>query len=163
MQTGCGRCELNHVDDIYKTQALNSVKIGWVIDNYSYMLYAKPERRLLQWIIAIAQPLLRGWGPPLRGGIVIWLARALRALEARQHVIGLHDDITVILFPCLMQFRLIFRLLWLCLRNSNTSHFFGPQKQSHMQRRIFDTLHLIMNYYCANRIIKVCICAMWKC
>ena len=28
-------------------------------------------------------------GPPLRGGIVIWLARALRALGARQHVIGL--------------------------------------------------------------------------
>ena len=78
MQNGCGRCELSHVDDIYKMQALNSGKIGWVIDNYSHMLYAKPERRLLQWIIAIAQPLFRGWGPPLRGGIVIWLARALR-------------------------------------------------------------------------------------
>ena len=89
MQNGCGRCELNHVDDIYKTQALNSGKSGWVIDNYSHMLYAKPEKRLLQWIIAIAQPLFRGWGPPLRGGIVIWLARALRALGARQHVIGL--------------------------------------------------------------------------
>ena len=86
----CGRCELNHVDDIYKTQALNSGKTGWVIDNNSHMLYAKPERRLLQWIIAIAQPLFRGWGPPLRGGIVIWLARALRALGPRQHVIGLN-------------------------------------------------------------------------
>ena len=91
MQNGCGRCELNHVDDIYKTQALNSGKIGWVIDNYSHMLYAKPEIRLLQWIIAIAQPIFRGWGPPLRGGIVICLARALRALGARQHVIGLTE------------------------------------------------------------------------
>ena len=73
---------------IYIKQALNSGKIGWVIDNYQHMLYAKPERLLLQWIIAIAQPLFRGWGPPLRGGIVIWLARALRALGARQHIIG---------------------------------------------------------------------------
>ena len=54
------------------------------------MLYAKPERLLLQWIIAIAQPLFRGWGPPLRGGIGIWLARVLRALGARQHIIGLN-------------------------------------------------------------------------
>ena len=89
MQNGCGRCELNHVANIYNTQALNSSKSGWVIDNYSHKLYAKPERCLLQWIIAIAQPLFRGWGPPLGGGIVIWLARALRALGARQHVIGL--------------------------------------------------------------------------
>ena len=74
MQNGCGRCKLDDVDDIYKTQALNSGKIGWVIDSYSHMLYTKPERRLLQWIIAIAQPLFRGWGPPLRGGIVIWLS-----------------------------------------------------------------------------------------
>ena len=40
-------------------------------------------------ISTIDQPLFRGWGPPVRGGIVIWLARALRALGARQHVIGL--------------------------------------------------------------------------
>ena len=56
MQNGCGRCELDDVDDIYKTQALNSCKIGWVIDNYSHMLYANPERRLLQWIGRSTRP-----------------------------------------------------------------------------------------------------------
>ena len=40
-------------------------------------------------ISTIDQPFFRGWGPPVRGGIVIWLARALRALGARQRVIGL--------------------------------------------------------------------------
>ena len=40
-------------------------------------------------ISTIDQPLFRGWGPPVRGGIVIWLARALRALGTRQHVIRL--------------------------------------------------------------------------
>ena len=37
-------------------------------------------------ISTIDQPLFRGWGPPIRGRIVIWLARAL---GTGQHVIGL--------------------------------------------------------------------------
>ena len=40
-------------------------------------------------ISPIDQPLFRGWGPPVRGGIVIWLDRALWALGSEQHVIGL--------------------------------------------------------------------------
>ena len=38
-------------------------------------------------ISTINQPLFRGWGLPVRGWIVIWLARA----GARQHVIGLEN------------------------------------------------------------------------
>ena len=40
-------------------------------------------------ISTIDQPLFRGWGPPVRGGIIVWLARAL---EASQYVIGLMND-----------------------------------------------------------------------
>ena len=51
-----------------------------------FSLFAKLQVCPLFEISTIDLPLFRGWGPPVRGGIVIWLTRALRA---RQHVIGL--------------------------------------------------------------------------
>ena len=75
-------------------RALRQLQDGHIMVRHSleqnvFSLCAKLRVFPLFEISTINQPLFRGWGPPVRGGIVIWLARALRALGARQHVIGL--------------------------------------------------------------------------
>ena len=47
-----------------------------------FSLCAKLRMCPLFEISTIDQALFRGWGPPVRGGIVIWIARALRVLGA---------------------------------------------------------------------------------
>ena len=51
--------------------------------------------------------------------------------------------------------------LWLYVRDKYQSIFWAAKTVA--QVRLFDMPHLIINYYCADRIvIKVCICALWK-
>ena len=82
-------CHCNNISDYIKTHSLILTKLWQDIEQNVFLLCAKLWVCPLFDISTIHQPLFRGWGPPLRGGIVIWLARALRVLGARQHVIGL--------------------------------------------------------------------------
>ena len=82
-------CYSSNLADYIKTQGLISTKLWLGIEQNVFSLCAKLWVCPLFEISSIDQPLFRGWGPPVRGGIVIWLARALRALGTRQHGIRL--------------------------------------------------------------------------
>ena len=92
----------NNLNDYIKPHDLISAKMEYDIEQSVFSLCAKVRVCPLCDSSTICQPLFRGWGPSLRGGIVIWLARALWALEARQHFIGLTLTLSLgIRFPWL--------------------------------------------------------------
>ena len=86
-------CYSNNLGDYTKSHSLISTKLWEDMEQNVFWLCAKLRVCPLFEISTIDQPLFRGWGLPVRGGIVIWLAWALWALGARQHVIGLHQAI----------------------------------------------------------------------
>ena len=65
-----------------------------------------------------------------------------------QSLLMQRDEITVLWFPCLMQFRLIFRLLWLCLRNATPVIFSGHKTVAHANANI--------SYTASNHELLLC-------
>ena len=68
-------CYSNNLGNYIKTHGLISTKLPSDVEQKVFSLCAKLRLCPLCDISTINQPLFRGWGPPLRGGIVIWLAR----------------------------------------------------------------------------------------
>ena len=83
-------CYSSNLADYIKMHGLILTKSCQDLEQNVFSLYAKLWMCLLCDISIIDQPLFGGWGQPLTGGIIIWLARALWTLGARKHVIGLH-------------------------------------------------------------------------